>query len=401
MKKALTVLLVAALIGFVASVLLTRLHYKIGAKGFEEKSFCNVSEFIDCDAAIASRYAKAGPFLTSEIGIIYYLLVSGMILFAWFSEKWRQGTLGFLFLSSIGAVAYSLVMAYLSIFKLGTLCLICLTVYLVNLVLLVVLPPALKVRTAAIPRFLADYVRSIFGKGTFPARLGAHLGVTLLVFGVGLLFFKGLNPKIHEAQAQVPREAYLKVFYAAPVKEIDLQGSPSWGREDGKVTIVEFSDFQCPFCRRAAFTLKPYLKEFRNDVRLVFKNYPLDSSCNPAIAHAMHPVSCIAAKGVLCAQRMGKFWEYHDKVFANQKKLSRTLLLNLAAESGFDRNAFEQCLASDEISQALAKDVEQGNRLEVKGTPTIYLNGRLFRDWMNSDRLRMVIEEEARRLLNQ
>lgn len=174
--------------------------------------------------------------------------------------------------------------------------------------------------------------------------------------------------------------------------QVSVDDDPSIGSADAPVTIIEFSDFQCPFCRKAAFTLKPYLKEFRNDVRFVFFNFPLDSACNPAIQQTMHPVSCVAAKAVLCAEKQGKFWELHDEAFENQKRLSRSTLLELATKFGLDTAALEKCMSSDEISAVLKRDVDEGNRLEVKGTPAVYLNGRFLRDWPDSERLRMVIE---------
>lgn len=404
MKRPFLSLMVLSLLGLLASILLTRLHYRIGEKGFEEKSFCNVSETFDCDAALASRFSnlrisRLGVVPTSELGILYYLLLSGGLLYAWISQKIPKGTLAFFFTASLFAFVYSLVMAYLSIFKLGVLCLLCLTTYLVNLLVLVLFPRLLGVPYRGVPGFLTGYVRSFFFKGTdrMPG-IAFHLVITLLVTGIGLLFFRGLNPQIHRAHAEVPREAYLKAFYAAPQKPIDLPERPFWGNREGQVTVVEFSDFQCPFCRRAAFTLKPYLKEFRDEVRLVFVNYPLDNSCNPAIPHAMHPTACLAAKAALCAFREGKFWDYHDQVFENQKRLSRSALLRIAGEVGLDRAGFEQCLVSDETADRLKEDVESGSRLEVRGTPALFINGRPFPDWLRPELLRMVIEAEIRRV---
>lgn len=392
MKKAYIVLLLTSIAGLAVSILMTKMSYQMGAMGLDEKSFCHVSDLLDCDSAMASRYAKIGYFLNSEIGILYYFLVLAGVLYAWLAEDGRA-TLSYLFVSSIFAVGYSVVMAYISLHKLGVLCLLCLTTYIANLILMVVFPLVLRVRYRDIPGMLARYVRSVFvSEEKMKPRLGTHLGATVVLVGLGFIFFKGLNPKIHEAQAQVPQGVYLKAFYSQPKVEIDVSGHPFWGNKDAKVTIVEFSDFQCPFCRRAAFTLKPYLKEFRNDVRFVFFNFPLDAACNPAIDHSMHPVSCTAAKAVLCADRQGKFWELHDEAFENQKRLSRSALLELGAKAGLNATALDKCLSSDEILEVLKRDVDEGNRLGVRGTPTVYVNGRLFPDWPDSERLRMVIE---------
>lgn len=393
MKKIFIALFAFSLMGLVTSISLTQLHFKVSDRGFEEKSFCNISEFVDCDTVIVSRYSHLGPIPTSELGVIYYSLVFLGLLYAWFQRD-RRPTLAFLFASMILACVYSVVMAYLSFFELGVLCLLCFTSYIANFFMLFLFSKALELRYSEVPHFLRRYIGSLFGKGEIKPRIVFHVGVTVVVTVLGLLFFRGLSPRIHKAHAEVPREAYLKSFYNLPQKEIDLANRPFWGAKEAKVTVVEFSDFQCPFCRRAAFSLKPYLKEYRDGLRFVFFNYPLDPSCNPAIQHSLHQVACLAAKSALCASRNGKFWEYHDKVFENQKRLSRATLLNLAKEVGLEPAPFEQCLASDEITEELKKEIEEGNKIEVRGTPSVFINGRLFRDWLSPERLRMVIESE-------
>ena len=397
MKKIFLLLLAFTLLGLVSSILMTQLHYKIGAAGLEERSFCHVSEFFDCDAALASRYSKIqtrfGTFLNSELGILYYLLVGCGLLYAWFSEK-RESTLAFLFISSLFALLYSILMAYLSFVKLGILCPLCTGMYVASLLSVLIFPRALGIGYCGVPKFLVHYVRSVFGGGALKTRLGFHLGAVAAVLLGGIVFFKGLSPSIHKARAEVPREAYLKVFYSLPQFDIPLSDRPFWGNKEAKVTIVEFSDFQCPFCRKAAFTLKAYLKEYRDQIRFFYLNFPLDSSCNPAIGGGMHPSACLAAKASLCAHREGKFWDYHDRVFENQKKLSRETLLRIAAEIGLERSKFEACVISDETSRLLKEDTDAGVSVEVRGTPAVFINGRYFRDWLQPERLRMVIESE-------
>src|SRR3989338_6232794 len=211
-KKAYIVILLSAIVGFAISILMTKMHYQIGAIGLDERSFCHVSDLFDCDSAMASRYAKIGRFLNSEIGILYYILVLAGVLYAWLADD-GKATLAYLFVSAIFAVGYSIVMAYLSFYKLGVLCLLCLTIYLANLILMAVLPLALRIRYRDIPKFLIGYVKSIFVSETnMKPRFGIHLGATIVLLGLGLIFFKGLNPKIHEAHAEVPRDVYLKAF---------------------------------------------------------------------------------------------------------------------------------------------------------------------------------------------
>lgn len=392
--KRFLVLLFFTLLALAASISMTHLHYQTAGRGFDNRSFCHVSDFFDCDTALVSEYARIGNFLTAELGIIYYLLVAIGILFALFDEKHRRATLSFLWLSSFFALIYSLVLAVISVRVLGVVCLLCFTTYVANMVLFFGIPGALGRQFWEFPKFVIEYIRSLFQKSDFQPRLGLHLAAAIVITAVGLLFFKGLKPEMHKARAKVSKELYLKDFYSQPVMSFEHEKSPQWGMPDAKVEIVEFSDFQCPFCRRAAFTLKPYLKQYRNNIRLVFMNFPLDSACNEAIQRSMHPVACMAAKGAACAQKDGQFWEYHDRAFENQKRLSRSTLLEIAKNIGLDGASFEQCLASDEAAAAVKADVSQGVAAKVQGTPAVYINGRSFRDWLDPERLRMVLDAE-------
>ncbi len=402
MKKNVLILLVAvALAGLLASILMTRLHYKMASKGLEERSFCHVSEFFDCDSALASRYSHfdtgikaVGTIVTSEVGALYYALVLLGLGYAFFAAS--KSTLAFLLASSFFASLYSVILGYISVSRLGVICLLCFTTYLVNFLLLLILPAAMGIPYRKFFTAIFSYIGSFLGlvKSELPPRRLLHGLSTLVFVVVGLFFFRGLNPRLHATTPKIPKDRYLAAYYAMPQKTIETSERPVWGRAGAKVTITEFSDFQCPFCRMAAFNLRPALQEFKDQVQFVFMNFPLDNACNPAIEHSMHPVSCLAAKAAICSNRKGKFWNYHDRIFENQKKLSREKLLSLAEDAGMDRKDFEQCLVSDDISAALKKDVDEGNKLEVHGTPTVYINGRAFRDWTNPARLRMVLESE-------
>jgi len=417
-KKARLVLFLLAVVGLIASILLTQLHYRVEKNGFEEKSFCNVSEFIDCDAVVASQYSSIkSPFLSvpnSELGILYYLLVLiGLVYVALKGNGQlagqdgdpkglsgiQRGTLGFLFLSMIFACAYSVFMAYLSLSVLGVLCAMCFTTYVVNFLMLLVFPLALGVRYEQVPSFIGRYLALLIGKGddSLRPRIVFHLFGTILLTAFGLIFFFGLNPEAHRPYRPIPRDLYLKAFRESPVQDIDVSGRPFWGNPNAKVKIVEFSDFQCPFCRRAAFTLKSFLKAYKNDVALYFMNFPLDPTCNPVIQHTGHPLACLAAKAAVCASKQGKFWPYYERVFENQKKLSMSALIEMAAAERLNGPAFESCLASDDSLEIIKNDAAQGVNLKIEGTPAIYINGRFFRDWPDSERLRMVIEDERSR----
>ncbi len=140
---------------------------------------------------------------------------------------------------------------------------------------------------------------------------------------------------------------------------------PIKGPVDAPVTIVIFTDFQCPFCTRHAGTLGDIKEKYGDRVRLVFKQFPL----------AFHHQSLPAAKASLAAARQGKFWEMHDKLFANSRSLSRENYFLWATELGLDPAKFEEALAAENVATQVERDIEAGSKHGIRGTPTIFVNG--------------------------
>ncbi|MBI2082109.1 MAG: thioredoxin domain-containing protein [Deltaproteobacteria bacterium] len=399
MKKIFPALLFLTLLGLIASGIMVKMHLDLAPGGFESKSFCTISEFVDCDTALASRYSKIAGIPTAQIGLLYYLFFFFATLYAWSSEKGRRATASFLLAGSLFATGYSLVIAYLSIFRLEVLCLLCLTTYLCNFFHLILLPRILGIPIWRIPAHLMEYARSLLRQGSLvPGKIGLHLILFGLLLGGGLIFFKGLQANDPVRKVKIPDELYLKHFYATPSQPLGITPKLQRGEANAPVTLIEFSDFQCPFCRRAAFSLKPFLGELKKNVRIVYLNYPLDNACNPAVSRSFHMASCLSAKAALCAEQKGKFWEYHDLVFENQKKLSRETLMKLAKEVGIEEEWFNQCLVSPEIETELSAEIQEGQKFGVQGTPAIFINGRPFHDWINPERLRLVVRSEIEKV---
>ena len=139
------------------------------------------------------------------------------------------------------------------------------------------------------------------------------------------------------------------------------------GPPDAPITIVEFSDFQCPFCASAQPVLKQVLEAYPNDVKLVFRHFPLER----------HPEAKIAAEAAECAARQGKFWEYHDRLFASPSAISVIHLGVIAEEVGLDRPTFSTCLETGASRTRVNEDLERGVRAGVTATPTFFVNGRM------------------------
>jgi protein-disulfide isomerase len=169
---------------------------------------------------------------------------------------------------------------------------------------------------------------------------------------------------------------------------IPTLGSPVMGPANARITLVEFSDFQCPYCSKAVTQISATLKTYPNDVRLIFKQYPLD----------FHPQASISAAAALAAHQQGKFWPMHDVMFANRSKLSRVSILAWAQEIGLDMKRFTADLDSDATKKAILRDQADGDKAGVEGTPTVFLNGQKYNGDLAPDAIKPVIEGELKRL---
>ena len=146
-----------------------------------------------------------------------------------------------------------------------------------------------------------------------------------------------------------------------------VDDDPAWGPEDAPVTIIEFSDFQCPFCSRFFAQTYPQIKqEYEGEVRFVYRDFPLTS---------IHENAQKAGEAGECADDQGKFWDYHDILFNNASALDVTSLKGYASQLGLDSGAFDQCLDSGKYTEEVQKDYQEGITYGVTGTPAFFING--------------------------
>lgn len=152
-------------------------------------------------------------------------------------------------------------------------------------------------------------------------------------------------------------------------KRLDFSDDPYLGNLQAKVKIIEFGDFQCPYCRESFPVVRNIANDYNNQILIVYRDFPLS---------AIHPQAQIAAEAADCAFDQGKFWEYHDKLFINQENLTANDLLKYATELNLDLPQFQQCLNNNKKTAAVQKDYQDGQSLGIKGTPTFFINGVMF-----------------------
>ncbi len=170
-----------------------------------------------------------------------------------------------------------------------------------------------------------------------------------------------------------------------PVK-LSTEGAPVTGPADAKIKLVEFSDFQCPYCIMATPQLQALLKMYPGQVSLTFKQFPLDN----------HSQAAVAALAALAAQKQGKFWEMHDALFAQNGHLSRDIILGIASKIGLSIMRFSADLNSPELKKVVERDVAEGEKAGVQGTPTVFINGQRYNGAVKTAPLKGIIDAELK-----
>jgi protein-disulfide isomerase len=176
----------------------------------------------------------------------------------------------------------------------------------------------------------------------------------------------------------------VRVLLDPPRQTVATAGSPAKGPANAPVEIVEFSDFQCPYCLRAAPTVNQVLKAYGDKVRFVYRHYPLPN----------HPNARPAAEAAACAAEQGKFWPYHDRLFGDATKLGQGDLKRGAAELGLDTARFDACVDSHKLQATVDADVRAGQDAGVDGTPAFFINGRMISGAQPLEVFKRIIDEE-------
>ncbi|MBI4458252.1 DsbA family protein [Candidatus Uhrbacteria bacterium] len=180
--------------------------------------------------------------------------------------------------------------------------------------------------------------------------------------------------------AAAPNGAGLPLVDRAAIETAD---DPSFGPADAKLTIVEFADFECPYSRASAPTVRSLMAKYGDRVRFIYRDFPLST------IHARAETAAVASE---CADAQGKFWAYHDRLYGSTA-LGYGDLVRYAAEAGLDKAAFEKCLAENRYKDEVVADLTQGIDAGVRGTPTFFLNGQILEGDVPRDVFEQLIEK--------
>lgn len=320
-------------------------------------SVCNVGEVFNCDVVNTSEWSEVGGVPIALLGAGFYFAMGLIGALGWLGrEKFKKASV----IAGAGGIVASFIALYLmyrSGVSVGAWCLFCIATYGFSFIIC-----GGGLLASKDIGFKANLGSAIAGSGDRSFLVALLTGAAVL--GMGLV------------TCGSPVESDdLSPLFCKVEGEIVVRGDePVYGDPDAAYTLVEYADYECPFCGRVSPQLKE-LVQLHPDVKVVFKNYPLSNECNPHVPGSMHENACEAAAAGICADAQGSFWEMNAVMFSNQEYLTREDLLFVATDLGLDRSAFEDCLESPATLEKVQMDIADGKRGGVDSTPFMALSG--------------------------
>lgn len=328
----------------------------------------------NCHAVTASPLSTLLGVPLALWGFVGYLATLTLACLAWGFPDWRAqafeglAALGLIFV----AVDAGLLAAMVT--QIGYLCPLCLLTYLVNLSLLLVSKWSLAKPWREVLRRVPQALGVWFPK---PRAAVVWVLWGVLVTGAAGAFAVNTTAVYVSQGSQAMLRKQMTQFVTQQSRVVvDTQGDPLKGGPSRPIQVVEFSDFLCPSCQRASQFNPLIVAGHRQEVVFVFKNFPLDQTCNTTITRTVHPNACQLAAAAECAHEQGKFWALHDRIFELGSKYNVTNLEQDAARSGLNLEAFRNCLESGRGLEAVKRDIAEAGRLGVTSTPIYFVNGR-------------------------
>jgi protein-disulfide isomerase/uncharacterized membrane protein len=363
-----------------------------------DSAFCNINSYISCDTVALSPYSMLFGVPLAAFAMAFYSVFLVLSVLVYFAEVDKRGDrvknlASWLFIMSLAGLPVTLYYAVISIAVLKTLCLSCFAIYALHIIL-VVLSYKIKKNSR---RFEPTNTLPVFS-------FSKGMIITFAVIaGVNLL-----SPKIvaNSLRSGPQMDTSTLSLYVAqhlnnPQFTFSDDGAAVSGPKDAPITIVTFSDYQCPYCKLAANVIPAVTRAYGDKVRIIYKDYPLSSECNPRMTHAGHPHSCQTAKLTRCALKnlgIEAYLKLSKSIYAKQERLGTDTIKALAVNAGLSDAQVSDCLTNLAIHEAIIADVNEGSAAGVEATPSIYVNGRRLESAVNPQILRMAIDHYLKRL---
>ena len=376
-------IIILAAIGLGICLYLYSLHAALLLGEIKSGPLCGADGGLGCQSVASGPYSSMMGLPLATWGAVFYcalaLLGFGGVIF------WRDSGRVFLrwaFCLAVFGFAFDLYLAYTMVFRIQAICWLCVTTYVINVVIILMLvkgvwkePKPRAPMRAIFPGTKDAQGIDLYYRNAIKGLLIGGILFTSIVGVAGSQFIsKSLTgddrERLETLKAQLAKQ---------PIRAVDADNRPVMGSADGAVTVVEFSDFLCPYCEKASKYLKLAESSNHDSARFIFRHYPLDASCNRGVTSNVHPGACLLAEGSVCAYEQNRFWEFHDIAFETKGNISQPVVVDIAADIGLDVSAFKSCLNSGRGLRVVREDIDAAIRAGVKSTPTLFINGRGLR----------------------
>jgi len=375
--------IILAAAGLGICLYLYSLHVALLMGEIKSGPLCGADGGLGCQSVASGPYSSLLGLPLATWGAIFYsalaLLGIGGVIF------WRDSGRVFLrwaFCLAVLGFAFDLYLAYTMVFRIQAVCWLCVSTYVINFVIILMLVKSVwqEPKPRAPLRAIFPGTKDAQGIDLYyrNAIKGLLIGGILLASVVGVAGSQFLSKSL-TGDDRARLEKLKGQLSKQKLKAVVADNRPVMGSDDGPVTVVEFSDFLCPYCAKASKYLKLAEAGNHDTARFIFRHYPLDSSCNRGVSSTIHPGACLLAEGSVCAHEQNRFWEYHDIAFETKGKISQPVVMDIASEIGLDLSEFKSCLNSGRGLKVVREDINAAVKAGVNSTPTLFVNGRKLR----------------------
>ena len=352
--------LLLALTGLVDSIYLAYSHYRVYTD-ISYKSFCAISKAINCDTVSQSPYAIFLHIPVPVWGVIGYLFLVILILFAGFDRSRDKSGWTLLMVISGAYSVYSIILALISNYLIHSYCIMCIVSYAINFALLFYC--WLIRRRFSVERFW----RGLWSDFVFFAAIPRHQ-LVLGVFGTGVILVVLFFPEYWQLEA-----GHLNTDLP---HGMTVDGHPWIGAENPALTIVEYTDYLCFQCRKMHYYLRELVEAHPDKIRLVHRHFPLDNKVNPIAQDSFHVGSGKLALLAIFAAQKGEFWQMNDVLFTIPR--GSLPLIEVAERTGLDARELAWALQTQWPKALLANDISDGLQLGLTATPSYVIDGQVY-----------------------
>lgn len=383
MKKKIAIALLA-IIGIITTIKLAVIYYNANFNPYALSSFCSVNDFIDCDGIAKTVESQFFGIPLAYWGMFLYFFILLML----FVDKLKNfKMLKFLevfknpldYIASLGLISFtiSMILLCLSLFEIKKLCVLCAFTYVLNLLIGYI---AVKGKDGLFIQAMKQSFQDFLDAVKIKKYLIAFLAV--MVAAIGFLTYTTVSLKF---APQVKRHNEYKEFVGK--NKYKVKGN-TLGDENAKIVIYTYSDYQCPICPVHNVMMHKLAKEMKN-IKIVHKNLPLDTACNPYLRKPFHEGSCVDAQYAIAAEKQGKLWEMNNVLFEKKPKTEEEIL-KLVKNLGFDMKKLQEDANSDAVLKEIDDEIQDSYKKGINGTPATMIGNDVhigvmsyqeFKDW--------------------